>query len=242
MGETEFKVFLVLTSLILFIFIGGILAFIFQYHKKKLAYDREKEIMNEEHARELLNATVEMQQQTMQDISREIHDNIGQKLTLAELYANTLVYDNQYPQFNEKISSIGVIINESLVELRMLSRALMSAGSESADLEELLQKECSRINAAGKQKVSCTFNKPGVRIPGDIRNFILRIVQEFMQNSMKHANCKNITLAFEYRENGLYIHTSDDGKGFDMNSTEPRKGIGLTNMKKRAELMGAQFS
>src|SRR5581483_7437859 len=100
MGETEFKIFVFLATLILLVFIGGIIIFIFQYNRKKMRHEKEKEIMNIQHTQDLLHTTLEIQQQTMQDISREIHDNIGQRLTLASIYAIQLSFENKYPEAN----------------------------------------------------------------------------------------------------------------------------------------------
>ena len=111
-------------------------------------------------------------------------------------------------------------------------------------MEELVQNECDRVNALNICKVECRFNETNLKISTTIKNFILRIIQEFLQNSLKHANCKNITLDFDYRDTGLFIQVKDDGVGFDINIYDEIKneGIGLSNMKKRAELIGADFS
>ncbi len=207
-------------------------------------YEKEKAILNEQHIQDLLYTKLEIQQQTMQDISREIHDNIGQRLTLASIYTNQLDFERQYPMANERINAIGKIINESLSELRRLSKNLQNGNEEIAELEDLIQNECKRVNALNICKVECRFNETNFRISTTIKNFILRIIQEFLQNSLKHANCRNVTLDFDYRDTGLFIHVKDDGVGFDINSYNETKtdGIGLSNMKKRAELIGADFS
>jgi signal transduction histidine kinase len=209
-----------------------------------LLYEKEKAIINEQHIQDLLYTKLEIQQQTMQDISREIHDNIGQRLTLASIYANQLSFENQYPMANERISAIGSIINESLSELRSLSRNLKNGNEEIAELEDLVQNECNRVNALNICTVECRFSESNSKISTTIKNFILRIIQEFLQNSLKHANCKNVVLNFDYKDTGLFIHVKDDGIGFDMNTYDETKseGIGLSNMKKRAELIGADFS
>ena len=242
MGQTEYEIFIVLATLILLVFIGGIVLFVIQYHKKKLLYEREKEVINEQHARELLHTKLEIQLQTMQDISREIHDNVGQQLTLASIYANQIAFDKHYPDINDKISSIGQIINESLADLRSLSKNLKNANAEIAKLEVLIQNLCNRMNALEVCKVDYKFNEHSFRISTTIKNFILRIVQEFLHNSLKHANCKNILINFDYRDSGLFVQVKDDGVGFNIGTVDRNQGIGLSNMQKRAELIGAEFS
>ena len=70
MGETEYKIFIVLATLILLVFIGGIITFVVQYHKRKLLHEKEKTTMNEQHRQQLLETRLEIQSQTMQDIGR----------------------------------------------------------------------------------------------------------------------------------------------------------------------------
>jgi len=244
MGETEFKIFAIIVNLILFVFIGGIIVFFLKYHKRKLISEKEKAMLNEQHAHDLLHSKLEIQQQTMQDIGREIHDNVGQLLTVASISAYQMAYDNVCPSQNQRVTSIGKIIDQSLSELRNLSRNLTHEKAEMAELIELLQHEALRINELNICRVACNYNELNFTITNVIKNFILRIIQEFIQNSLKHAACKNIALDFNYDASGLSIHLHDDGNGFDVQAANEGKepGIGLANMKKRADLIGAGFS
>jgi signal transduction histidine kinase len=73
------------------------------------------------------------------------------------------------------------------------------------------------------------------------KNVLLRITQEFIQNSIKHSHCKNIFISLNTSEDILWELTiRDDGIGFDATQTKSN-GIGLTNMKNRAEIIGADF-
>jgi signal transduction histidine kinase len=225
------------------LFIGGFVIFIIQYRRRKMVYEQEKTLLNEQHVQEILNTRLEIQYQTMQDIGREIHDNIGQKLTLASIYANKMTYENKYPGQQEQIAAIGSILTESIDELRKLSRSLTNAHTDMDELKTLIETECNRINDLNICHIHFSCAQTGYNISTTLKNFILRIVQEFFQNSLKHARCKNIYLGFSRDERGLRIEISDDGAGFDMNGHAAResKGIGLQNMKKRAELIGAEF-
>lgn len=222
----------------------GIFIFIYQYYRKKLIYEREKAITNEQHTQELLNTKLEIQQQTMQDMGIEIHDNVGQRLTLASIYAHQLAFENKSSPAYERMANVGTIIDESLKELRALSKNLANANAEIGELKDLIINECNRVNALKLCTVAWNFNDSNFSMSTTIKNFILRIIQEFLQNSLKHSNCKNILLNFQYADSGLLILVKDDGKGFLLDSKKEVKkdGIGLQNMKKRAELIGAEFS
>ena len=244
MGQTEYRIFVVLATVILLVFIVGIIVFILQYHRRKLVYEKEKAQLNEQHIQELFQSRLEIQNQTMQNVGREIHDNVGQRLTLASIHANKLAYDNKFPEINDKIEEIGKIITESLADLRSISRNLTNANTDLAEFWDLVEEECKRVRSSEKCDVSCYFNTHDFTISNTNKNFLLRIIQEFLSNSLKHSECKNILLDFKYNAEGLVATIKDDGKGFDPNNSlrKPKEGIGLLNMKKRAELIGANFS
>jgi signal transduction histidine kinase len=241
MGQTEYKIFVVLATLIILVFIGGIVVFIFQYHKKKLLHDRETEMLNEAHARELLNVKLEIQKMTMQEIGREIHDNICQQFVNASFSASKLTYNNPYTEINEQLNYIANTITTALTELRDLSRSLNQANIEHEELKDLISAQCHKVNALKMCTVTSSFNGAPLPVSPTVKTFVLRIVQEFMQNSIKHAACKNITITIDYEEQGLRIKAKDDGKGFDTTKATG-KGIGLSNIRKRAEIIGADFA
>jgi signal transduction histidine kinase len=241
MQKLPLILFIVLSSFILIVFIGGIFLFITQYRKRRVEYEREKSLLREKHQLQLLQTELTSQQQTMQQIGREIHDNVGQKLTLASLYTQQLAYENKAPQINDKIENIGNIINESLAELRQLSKSLTDDTISNSNIYMLLAQECNRINELKKCHVSFSCAHKNVVLSYQIKNILLRIVQEFLQNSIKHTQCKNIDVNLNTDEKYLYLKLTDDGKGFDVKKITS-KGIGLANMKTRAELIGGVYS
>ena len=239
--QTEIIIILIIINLVLLLLISGIVVFIWQYRKRKLVHNLEKKQMNQQHSKELLAAQLEMQTQTMQDIGREIHDNVGQKLTLASLYTQQLAYENKAPQINDKIENISNIINESLTELRQLSKSLTDDSIADNTITALLQQECDKVNSTKKCSVSFSSNQNKAQLTYQTKSILVRIVQEFLQNSIKHAGCKNIDVALTGTADYIQLRLKDDGKGFEINSVT-QNGIGLNNMKKRAELIGGNFN
>lgn len=192
------------------------------------------------HLKELLAMELEMQQKTMQEIGREIHDNIGQKLTLASLYIQNLLLDSKKTDANESVENISTIINDSLADLRQLSKTLTDDVIANKSLVALLQLECQKVNKLKK----CWFTYDGgiqsIEVTYHIKNMLLRITQEFIQNSLKHADCRTINLHIGKSESNIVMTVSDDGKGFEIEKINS-PGIGLQNMKKRTESIGGQF-
>lgn len=242
MGETELLITIILFNTFFLLFIIAVMIYIRKYKQKKKEYLTEIEIKNEIHQKELLATQVEIQQATMQQIGRELHDNIGQKLTLVSLYSQQLLYENKVPEASEKIDQISNIINQSLHDLRSLSKTLTDDNINHKDIVSLLQEEVNHINAIKKCKVSFTHNIGQLDLEFVQKNVLLRITQEFMQNSMKHAQCKNIYITLDTFDDILWnLNIKDDGIGFDTAQTKSN-GIGLTNMKNRAKIINATFS
>lgn len=240
MGQTEYLLIIILFNVFLLAFIISAIIFVVQYKNKKResqAQLAQQEIL---HQKELLATEMEIQSQTMQHIGREIHDNVGQKLTLASLYTQQLAYENKAPNINEKIENIGEIINQSLKELRHLSKSLTDNTIEKGSIISLLQQEFERIKELRKFKVNLDITNEDLALTYQAKNVILRVTQEFLQNSMKYSNCKTISSSIHKIDGKLKMVLNDDGIGFDAEGTV-ENGIGLTNMKKRVELIGGFF-
>ncbi|KIX22155.1 histidine kinase [Flavobacterium sp. 316] len=240
MGETEIIIILIVFNLFFILFIAGIITFIKQYKIKKKEHEVKLQNQKREHQQELLTTQLEIQTQTMQYIGREIHDNIGQKLTLASLYTQQLAYENKAPHINENIENISSIINDSLSELRQLSKSLTDDSIENNTISELIENECSKVNDLKKCAVHFTYSSEIDISFYQTKSILLRITQEFLQNSIKHSQCKNIIVTLKKTENQVILILEDDGKGFNIEQLKS-SGIGLHNMKKRTEILNGNY-
>lgn len=234
MGETEYLLIIVLFNVFLLAFLVAAILFVIQYRNKKkenMVNLQKQQIL---HQKELLSSQIKMQTQTMQHIGREIHDNVGQKLTLASLYAQQLAFENKALNINSKIESIGEIINQSLAELRYLSKSLTDNNIEASDISALLKQEFAKIDGLKKYHIYLKINVKELELSYQTKSVILRVVQEFLQNSIKHANCKTITASLTALDHQLELILADDGQGFDVGNIKGN-GIGLINMRRRIE-------
>ncbi|MGG5208763.1 sensor histidine kinase [Chryseobacterium sp. MIQD13] len=242
MGKTELIITIILFNIFFVLFVTAVMVYIRKYKQRKREYMNEIEVKNEIHKRELLATQLEIQQATMQQIGRELHDNIGQKLTLVSLYTQQLLYENRVPEVSERIDQVSQIINQSLQDLRSLSKTLTDDNINQKEIVTLIQEEVDNTNTFKRCHVTFEHNFKQLDLGFVHKNVLLRITQEFIQNSIKHANCKNIFIKLNTSENILWeLNLKDDGIGFDSSKIESN-GIGLTNMKNRAAIIGADFS
>lgn len=240
MGKIETLIPIVLFNVFFIFFVAGIIVFIREYKLKKKEYNAKLSTQEQAHQQELLATQVEIQNQTMQYIGREIHDNIGQKLTLASLYTQQLAFENKAPEIKESIENISNIINKSLSELRNLSKSLTDDAINDSPLEDLLQTEVEKINELKKCIVTFDHDTNNLELNYQVKCILLRISQEFMQNSVKHSRCAKIAIVLTQNSNNLQLNLQDDGVGFDTKNAV-NSGIGLLNMKKRTEIIGGTF-
>lgn len=241
MGKTELYLTIFLFNLFFVLFITAVLIYIRRYRTKKAEYENELRITNEIHQQELLKTQLEIQKQTMQQIGRELHDNIGQKMTMVSIYSQQFLHQNQYPELKEQFQQISNAVKESIHDLRSLSRTLTNDKIRENNIISLIENEVRNANSVNKCQIYFhhTGEDPELNIMQ--KNVLLRIIQEFIQNSMKHSGCTQIAILLNNTESHeLTVEIHDDGKGFDRSSIKT-DGIGLVNMENRANIIGADF-
>jgi signal transduction histidine kinase len=238
--ETEIILIISILTAVIIIFIVGLLLFVSQLKNRRLLHQKEKANIEKQHKLDLLNNQLQVQQQTMQYIGSEIHDSVAQKLTLATLYSRKLEYEYGNQDIAARQQNIGNIINDSLEELKDLSRTLSNYYIQDKELADLIHIECRKINAAGVCQIKpvIDYTQP---LPFMIKSSVLRVVQEFVQNSLKHSGCNCISITVTEKEEGLLVLLSDNGKGFDVAGIQSN-GIGLNNMKRRIKMIGGTFN
>lgn len=241
MRSNEINTFFLLAYVFIAVLIVAVIVFIFQMRARKIRYEKEKDILQEQHEFEMVMRRLEIQKQTMQDIGREIHDNVGQQLTLAVLYARQMQLIDREKGDAERLSKITGIINNSLSDLRSLSKTLTDNAVQQTLLHELLERECYKVNELGTCAVIFNSNIQLMAVGYQAKASILRLVQEFMQNSLRHSSCTHIWIKLHLSDQHLEMTLKDDGTGFDASLLQT-SGVGLDSMKQRALVLDAEFT
>src|SRR5690349_4385008 len=186
-APTEFLVAFIIISVILILgLVAFISAIIYRYQKKQNAYFKDIEALKVSHQNSLLQSQLEIQEQTFQNISREIHDNIGQKLTLAKLHLNTLGYDD-IEKTTIQVNDSVTMISEAINDLSDLSRSMNSEIILNNGLIKALEFEAVQITKSGKYKISFSATGNPVFLDANTELVLFRIVQEALTNIIKHA-------------------------------------------------------
>lgn len=234
-APTEFIIVFILVSvilmLILVVFIGLI---IYRYQQRQNVYFKDIEALKISHENELLQSQLEIQEQTFQNISREIHDNIGQKLTLAKFHLNTLNYlDTE--KTKAQVQDSAIMIGESIKDLSDISHSMSSEVILNNGLIRALEYEAIQLEKSGVYRVNLQVTGETVFLDANSDLVIFRIAQECINNIVKHSFATMIEIAMHYNPGSLIMKIRDNGKGFEIDNGNA--GIGLQNIKKRAKIL-----
>jgi two-component system NarL family sensor kinase len=189
---------------------------------------------------ELYNNQQKIQEQTLNHVSQEIHDNVGQMLSLVRIQLNLAA--QQENKENKIISDAQENIGRAMMDLRDLAKGMSSDRIKLLGLYASVEQEVERIRRAGICEVQ--MNCEGVKRSMDHQREIIlfRVLQECLQNVMKHSEAKNLDINFTYTDNVLSIQIKDDGKGFLIQPAKGSYGLGLMNINNRIQLMNGQIT
>ena len=227
--------FVFICSLIFIFLTISIVLVVFKYQRKRRLHKINILDLKSEHENEILKAQIKVQEQTFQHIANEIHDNIGQKLSFAKLQLNVMQdFYNKHQQ--EIIQEIADVITESLSDLRNLSRSLSLDFITNNGFIKAVENEIEKLNKSGLYQFKLIVQGDSQFLDVDKELMLFRIVQESLNNVVKHAQAKQILIKLHYTTNNLVVSIEDDGIGFDIKMKS--NGSGLSNISKRAQSIG----
>ncbi|MEO6354972.1 MAG: ATP-binding protein [Ferruginibacter sp.] len=234
MEISEIKTLLiVLTSL--FLLMGlFVFAFFLIYRKNQNA----KEIQIEKLKETLLQSQIEIQEQTLQHISRELHDNLGQVASLIKINLNTLQLNN-IPKTTEKIEATKELTRQLIADIKSLSVSLGSDRIAQAGLVKALETEVDRLNKTGQFTALFALEGTMPLIDNDKAVILYRMAQEILNNMVKHSHATQINIFLHASENLFKLQFNDDGVGFNAAEKLNGSGAGLRNLTSRALLIHA---
>jgi two-component system sensor histidine kinase UhpB len=194
----------------------------------------ENELINEKVDRQKLitDITIQAQEKERNELGRELHDNINQMLATVKLYLGMIISDET--RSKELLPFSYKFVNETIEEIRKLSKTLVAPSLAENDLEQALRDLVEEVNFGNKVHVDLLFDVDQKVVIGDKKKLMLyRIVQEQLTNIRKHSVAQKATITLQSVDDNLYLSIKDNGKGFD--PEKKARGIGLRNITSRVE-------
>ena len=231
----------ILGTLVLLIFAFTLIIFLITHKKKRYEHLLEKQAMESSYQNQLLQSRLEVQEQSFKYFSEEIHDNIGQLLSMVKMQLYNIKSNSTEPEIVNKATKSNELLGKAITDLRNISHTLNSNFVDNAGLEAAIRKDLEYMHSA--KDIACTLTKTGDEYDlGEGRELIIfRIVQEAAGNAMKHANPTAIDITLQYQPDTLRVTIADNGSGFNRQKAAG-SGLGLTNMQERASLLNGTIN
>jgi signal transduction histidine kinase len=206
------------------------IALISMREKLKNLNEREVRLVREKTA-----ALVEGQENERKRIIRELHDGVGQLLTVIKLRLQMMEGQDEIKD------EIKLLINETIAEVRRISYNVMPSALVDFGLEAALRGLCENIKKHSGLSIDFTYVKEEkTPLNFEISIAVFRIIQEGLNNILKHSNATEVKIYVVENEDQIYFVLKDNGIGFHKESSEKKGGLGLSGMKERAKLLNGE--
>ncbi len=233
-------VFLLVTTFLIMLMGAFILTILFIHRKKQIAFQENIKEIETNYEKNILQSQLEIQEQTFQNISREIHDNISLSLTLAKLHLHTLEWTDLNKTVEKVNTSIELLTN-SIAELSDISKSLSANIIIQHGLLKAIDDELHHIRQTGLFSVAFELSGTPIYLDNQKELIIFRIIQESFNNIIKHAEAHHTKLDLHYNLANLIITISDDGRGFDTKISGINRQAGLKNMETRIIILKGEI-
>ena len=228
-------VIVLFASFFVLLLLSFLINFILSYQKKVVSFRREKENMQIRFAQTLLQTQIEVQEATLSALAKELHDNVCQLLSSGKMLLGiTKLNLHETP---ETLDAADQTLSEAINELRSLSKSLDKEWLQQFDMLENLKKEVDRINTSHHVKAHIEYDSKFELNP-DKQIILYRIIQEALQNAIKHGRAKCIRVETRSIKNSIFVSIKDDGIGFNL----AREGQGIRNMTQRTKILGGTIT
>ena len=225
----------IIAGIIIFFALSITLIFVLLfYQKKRFQHKRQVLEMEKQYREELLQSQLETQEYSFNQISQELHDNIGQLLSSTKLLLN--IGTRELPTVPDAIKTAEETISKAIQDLRSLSKSLNKEWLQEFNLIENLQAERDRINAARNITVDVASEYDKLPLTPEAQVMLFRVVQEALQNSIRHASPKHINIEIKNKDHHFELNIQDDGAGFNVDAAK-KESLGLRNMEHRVQLL-----
>jgi signal transduction histidine kinase len=242
-STSEIITFIIVISTGLLLVFGLIIArYIFLYQQKRYRHQKEVLQLRESFTQTLLQSKIEIQEQTLDHISKELHANIGQLVSLININLSELLIKNKSNSKDEIIET-KLLVKQLLSELKYLSAGLNTDHIAKIGFHNALSNELKMIQKTKKYEVIFETTGNIYRFPSDQEIILLRLCQEALNNALKYSNATLIKVMLFYDDMHVILEILDNGIGFTLSEANEQisqnSSTGIINMQKRAKLMNA---
>ncbi len=239
MEYNEIQIVIITSSFVLFTVLAIVITLFSIFQKKKVSFIMREKKQEEKFEKILTESQIEIRESALKNIAWELHDNVGQLLSLARMQLNIL-QPNLKDENADKVREIGNLVGDSVNEIRSLSKTLNPEVINNMGLRQAIENDIDRFNKL--KFINAKLEVTGEEYDISKKDVIIlfRILQEFFSNTIKHSQATSLVVKIDFSPEQVVICSKDNGIGFDIETAQ--KGSGLINMKSRAALIHTKLN
>ncbi len=219
----------------------GLIVFIIFHQRKVIRYQLRLQRMEQDQQKWLLNASIRLQEEERQRIAADLHDDAGPLLATARLYLNENVVNLDKTTQLQSIYNAKQIIDDTIQLIRNISHSLMPPTLKNFGLESAVNDLFQKLSGSGSMNASSRFHDYRERLQAENELIIFRVIQELVNNILKHSNASFIHLTQNTSGNKFFIRLHHDGRGITQNDfnklNKSNVGLGLKNIQSRLKVL-----
>ena len=241
--ENQMLTLIVLAIGLMLLMSLAIVLFFYFSRRRVIKAELDKANLEIDHQKEMLQSIIITQEEERKRIAQDLHDAISSKLNVVSLNANILgEKDITSVEANKIGESIYKVTSTVLENSRRIAHDLLPPTLEKFGLQAALEELCEELIETQKFNLTYELNYTLGFLESNAELHVFRIVQELMNNTIKHSEANDLNLSVNTEENLLSLQYQDDGKGFEMESMRAAKGLGMSGIEHRAIILEADLT
>src|SRR5215212_7272907 len=218
----------------------GLIVFIIFHQRKVIRYQLQLQKMEHDQQKMLLNASIRLQEEERQRIAADLHDDAGPLLATARLYLNENLVNQDKATQLQSIFQARQILDDTIQLIRNISNSLMPPTLKNFGLESAINDMAQKISGSGTINASSRFHEYKDRLKPEKELIVYRVVQELVNNILKHSNSSFIHLTQNMHNGSCLVRLHHDGRGIVQTDFEKLNksniGLGLKNISSRLKV------
>jgi len=219
----------------------GLIVFISFHQRKVIRYQQQLQRLEQDQQKTLLNASIRLQEEERQRIAADLHDDAGPLLATARLYLNENFVNLDKQTQLQSIYNAKQIIDDTIQLIRNISHSLMPPTLKNFGLESAVNDLFQKISGSGSMNASSRFHDYRERLKTENELIIFRVIQELINNILKHSNASFIHLTQNTSGQRFFIRIHHDGRGLTQADFDKlgksNVGLGLKNIQSRLKVL-----